>query len=90
MPRTAIIFAETWEQHNGKCVKISGRAYRLQVTQYTAKYPVVCEMVDVQAVPTNKRAKWYLDEKANLGDDFTVDVLDSDIELQAEILSQLA
>ena len=42
----------------------------------------------MQAEVINKKSSYYLDTKARMGDHWTTDVLDSDIELAADILSQ--
>lgn len=88
MARSHKIYGD-WEQHDGKIVKIDGHNHRLRCTTYMARYPREELMIDVSAEAVNKRAKWYQEQRRQLGDDFSTDVLDSDIELQSDIMRQL-
>lgn len=87
--RIAKFFAE-WLDHDGKFVLIDGLKYRLSVKTYRARYPVERDVISVHAEPVNKRSKHYREVKRELGDDWSTDVLESSLELQADILSQLS
>lgn len=78
-----------WLVHNGKTVKLDGVSHTLRCTTHFARYPIKVEVISVHAEP-DKNSAHYKEIKRQLGDDWSVDVLDSDIELQAEILQQLA
>lgn len=78
-----------WIEHDCKTVLIDGIAHVLRVRTWYAVYPYEHESISVSAEPKNKRAKWYVERKRELGDDFSTDVLASDCELQVAILEQL-
>lgn len=82
-------FYGDWADHHGKTVLIDGIKHRIETMVYMASYPRAEEMIDVQAVPVNKRTKYYTDIKDHLGDDWSTDLLDCDPELQAAVLQQL-
>jgi hypothetical protein len=88
MSKSTKFFGE-WEKFNGRKVKIEGRAYRIRATVSTAIYPYEDEVISVHAEPINKRSKYYLKTKAELGDDWSTDVLESSIELICDIWTQL-
>ena len=79
---------QEWLEHDGKVIKIDGIKHRLKVTTLNAIYPRSARLISVQAEVINKKSSYYLDTKARMGDHWTTDVLDSDIELAADILSQ--
>ena len=78
-----------WEDHDGARVLIDGRAHKLRVNTYVARYPVEQRVMTVHAEPVNKRSKHYREVRAALGDDWSTDVLDSDCTVQAEVWAQL-
>lgn len=78
-----------WRDQDGKKFIVDGIAYRLKVTAYDAIYPYNHRRLNVHAVPVNKRAKWYREQRAQLGDDFFTDVLAS-VDFELDILSQIA
>ena len=82
-------FHKEWQDHHGAIVKIDGRNHTLRVRTYRARYPREEWVITVDAVPTNRRSKHYQDVRDQLGDDWSTDVLASDIELQCDILNQL-
>ncbi len=83
------VFYSEWLEHDGKSVKIEGLSYTLRVRTYEAAYPYRHTAINVYAEPANRRSKAYLKAKQELGDDWDTDVLASDLDLQASILSQL-
>lgn len=83
MARSADFYSD-WLQHDGKRVVVNGIAYVLHATSFMARYPYTQEMVSVQAEPVNKQSRFYREAKAQLGDDWTTDVLDSDSEVVAQ------
>jgi len=88
MARSAAIFGN-WKQHNNKTVTIDGIQHVIKVSTYMARYPTAQEMISVFAEPKNKSTKFYQETRQRLGDDWSTDILDSDITLQAEVLTQL-
>lgn len=86
------VYAETWEQHNGRLVTIDGLRCKLRVDSYEAIYPYRHRVLKVTAEPTKaaKRTEAYLRVRRELRDDWHTDVLESDIEVQSAILAQLA
>ncbi len=85
------VYAGTWEKHDGKLVTIDGLRCKLRVRSYEAIYPYKRRVIDVSAEPTvaAKRSEAYRTVRAKLGDDWSTDVLQSDIDVQSEILAQL-
>ena len=86
------VYAEQWEQHDGALVTVDGLRCKLRVESYEAIYPYRHRVLNVRAVPTRaaKRSEVYRSVRADLGDDWSTDVLESDINVQCEILEQLA
>lgn len=82
-------FFTNWLLHHGKIAHLDGIAHRITVETCTAIYPYKQEVISVQATPVNRSSKHYLEEKKRLGDDWSVSVLDSDVEIQSHLLSQL-
>lgn len=78
-----------WLEHDGKVVTVDGVKCKLAVSAYTAIYPYNHRVLRVFAEPVSKRSAEYRRIKSELGDDWSTDVLASDVELQSEILSQL-
>lgn len=83
-------FYGDWAQHDGRTVTVNGLKCRLRCDVYTQRYPYSDQVISVHAVPVNRQSKAYRETRAALGDDWSTDVLDSDIELQSEILAQLS
>jgi len=85
------IYGPTWEQHDGRLVTLDGIRRKLRVRSYNAIYPVARRVISVHAEPfgAGKRNEAYLRVRRELGDDWSTDVLSSDIEVQSEILAQL-
>ena len=81
---------KNWEQFDGRVVKIEGYNHRIKVRVQNGIYPYPRKLIDVSAVPMNKNSNWYQETKKLLGDDWSTDVLDSDIDLQCSILEQLS
>jgi len=77
-----------WAKYHNSIVLVDGIKHRIQVSIHQAKYPRPAKMISVQAVPTNKNSRYYQETRRRLGDDWTTDVLDSDLELTANILQQ--
>ena len=79
---------QEWLEHDGKNIKIDGVNHLLRVSTLDAIYPRPAKLISVQAEVVNKKSRYYQDTKARMGDHWSTDVLDSDIELAADILSQ--
>lgn len=82
-------FYSEWLEHDGKRVKLNGITHVIKVDVYQAIYPHPHETMIVHAEVVNKKSKYYQDRKAEYGDDWSTDVLSSDVMVQAEILHQL-
>lgn len=80
---------ENWLLHNGKKVTIAGNEYRLKVRSYPAIYPYRHTALQVDAEMLDRSHPYYLTIKGILGDDWTTDILGSEIEVQTEVLEQL-
>lgn len=79
-----------WEQYHNRVVLIDGLKYRLKVSTLNAIYPYPEKKISVAAYPVNKNSKHYKEVKAVLKDDWSTDILDSDIDVQCDILAQLS
>ena len=83
-----------WEGLDGVIVRMPIReggkavAHRLRVRTYEAIYPTRAQVIDVHAEPVNKAGRDYRQVRDILGDDWSTDVLDSSVELAAEVLRQ--
>lgn len=89
MSRSFDVYGD-WMNHNNKIILVDKVKYRLKCESYMARYPYEQKVISVHAEPVNKRAKHYVEQVKQLGDHWSIDVLDSDIEVQSEILSQLS
>lgn len=80
-----------WEQYHGRRVVVDGLPCVLNVSVYIQKYPYIDKVISVYACPTkqSRQTVQYKLTRQHLGDDWSTDVLESDVELQADILSQL-
>lgn len=81
-------FHKEFLELNKATVKIDGILHRLEVVTSVIKYPYKARVISVNARPINKDTKYYLDIKEQLGDDWSVDVLNNP-ELAANVLSQV-
>lgn len=79
---------QNWLEHDGKKVKIDGIVYKIRVDCYRAIYPYERQEIKVYADVVNKNSKFYRDLKAEYGDDWSTDVLES-FEFMCEALRQL-
>ena len=70
---------EKWLDVNGKTFKKNGIKYIVKVRTFNAIYPYSRKVIDVIAEPVNKNSATYLREKKNMGDDWCVDVLESEM-----------
>ena len=82
-------YNQVWLEHNGKVVVLDNLKYRLEVSTYKAIYPYEHQVISVHAVPVSKNSKHYQEVRRVLKDDWSTDVLESSVETQTEILSQL-
>ena len=78
-----------WLNHDGKRVYLHGYAYTLKASTHEAIYPYAHTVLVVHAEPVNKQSKYYRAVKADLGDDWSMDVLGSNPETYAEIQRQI-
>lgn len=87
MPRSTEFYGD-WVQHHGKVVEIDGHKHRIRCSVYMARYPTEREVISVYAEPVDKTSEYYLESKRKLKDDWATDILDSDVELQSDVLQQ--
>ncbi len=80
-----------WEKFDGRTVTVDGMECVIRVSSYLARFPREERVIHVHAVPTEAAmlTEAYLSVKRDLRDDWSTDVLDSDPEVQTEILEQL-
>ena len=78
-----------WIEADEKKVFIDDLVYQIKVTTWLASYPVRSQRISVSAVPINKYSKHYLEVKADLGDDWVTDVLDSGDDFYLDIAKQV-
>ena len=84
-------FLETnteWLDHHNKTVTIDNLAYTVKVSTRRAIYPYEHNAISVTAECKNKDSRYYRAIRAQLGDDWVTDVLES-TDLSADILQQL-
>lgn len=77
-----------WAQHENKIVKVDGISCRIKISVYVQRYPYEQQVISIYAEPISHSTEKYKETKRILGDDWSTDVLDSDIEVQSEILRQ--
>jgi hypothetical protein len=78
-----------WLEHHGKIVKLDGHTHVLKVTTYEAIYPYAHTVLHVAAVPRNTKTRYYRTIKAQLGDDWSTDVLASESEVITSVMQQV-
>lgn len=79
-----------WLDHDGKVIEINGVKHKITCDLWTAKYPTTRRVIDVSATVCDKSCHYYTEHKEKLGDDWSVDLLASEPEFVAGILSQLS
>lgn len=79
---------EEWLDYDGRQVVVDGKAYRIHASTHHQRYPYEQWNISVFAEPLNKRSEEYLATKHELGDDWDVDVLESE-NFYVQALSQL-
>ena len=85
----ATVVGFDWMAQTGKVVTLDGIKHVLRVESYRAIYPYVRDVLKVWATPVNRRSRYYQDVRARLGDDWSTDVLESDVCVIADVISQL-
>lgn len=78
-----------WIDFDGRIVKLDGINHRIRVSRYNAIYPYPRIVTTVSAEPCDRRTRYYRDIRAELGDDWSTDILESDVSIQSEVLAQL-
>jgi hypothetical protein len=82
-------FYSNWQSHDGKIVLIDNIKHKIEVRIFEQTYPYKAQVISVHAVPLSKNSQYYKTIKLQLGDDFSTDILDSDIKVQSDVLRQL-
>ena len=81
---------EIWQQLNGLTVTVDGLTwiidYRAQAATYP--YPHTAEYVYLDPTPETRRGRMYREEKARLGDDWSIDVREMEPEAYNTLLLQ--
>jgi len=80
---------DRWLEHDGTVVTIDTYAHTLKVSVYEAIYPYPHMVCRVMAEPLDKQSAWYRGLKQQLGDDWSTDVLGSDIDVTVSVMQQL-
>lgn len=90
MARSYDVYGD-WERFNGRIVEVDGIECVVRTDVYVQRYPYESKVIDVRAEPTGKAKEtaFYKGMKAKLRDDWSTDVLSSDIDFQADLLRQL-
>jgi hypothetical protein len=80
-----------WAKHEGRKVKVDGITCKVKVINYRAKYPLqeIVEKVYVEPTKQAKQTEKYRRMRAEIGDNFYIDLKDCSLELQEDILRQL-
>jgi hypothetical protein len=78
-----------WLEHHGKVVKLDGHVHMLKVTTHEAIYPYAHTVLRVTATPVSTKTRYYRTIKAQLGDDWSTDVLASDPEVTTSVMQQV-
>lgn len=81
-------FYGEWIDHHGKVITLDGIKCRLQCETYHQFYPYFEHVISVYAEPLNKKSKFYQKIKQLLGDDWSTDILNLDIEVQNDVWNQ--
>ena len=80
---------QKWLEHDGKVIVLDGIKHVLRVQTYHAIFPYEHDVITVHAEVKDKRSKYYQTLRHEFHDDWSTDILDSDVTIQAHILSQL-
>jgi hypothetical protein len=80
---------EKWLEQHGKIVKIEGHSHFLKVTTHEAIYPYAHTVLRVHAVPLSTKTRYYRTVKAQVGDDWSTDVLMSAPEVTTSVMQQV-
>jgi len=80
---------DQWLEADGRVVTLDGIKHRLRVEQYEAIYPYKRTVTKVWATPVNRTSRYYRDIRAALGDDWSTDILESDVCVVSDVVAQL-
>ena len=83
------VFADQWQKYDGRTVIVNGLKCRIRVKVWESRGFRSREECYVDAVPISKTSKEYRIRKAELGDDWSTDVLASGAEFEVGLLTQL-
>lgn len=83
----AVHHYEGWLAHDGKHVVVDRIAYTIHAKTYTVRYPYREDVITVTAEPCNKQSTYYRTIKAQLGDDWYTDILDSEPEIFVKFMT---
>jgi hypothetical protein len=75
--------------NNGRTITLDGIKHVLRVSVHHAIYPYAHDVLSVYAEPKDKTTEYYHKTKRELGNDWRIDLDDSDPEVMGEVLSQL-
>ncbi len=78
-----------WLDHDGTAITLDVYVHTLKVDTYEVIYPYAHTVLRVHAQPQYTETKWYKAMKRQLGDDWSTDVLGSDIDVQLDVMQQL-
>jgi hypothetical protein len=77
-------------RNHGTVILLDGIKHTLSVSTYWAIYPYAHEVITAHAEPKDKRSEYYRRTREELGDDWSTDLLDSDVTVLADVLAQLS
>lgn len=80
---------EFWLDYDGKKFKLDDLTYQIRSHSFEGIHPYKRQVLTVYADPVSKTSKEYLKIKRELRDDWSLDVLDSDIETTVKIMQAL-
>jgi hypothetical protein len=78
-----------WLAHDGAAVTINRHPHRLRVEQYEAISPYHHSTLRVFAVPQDTGSPYYHQQKAQLGDDWVIDVYYGSEALRVSVMRQV-
>lgn len=80
---------ELYEKFNERTIKLDGIAYKIKFYRYRAVYPYERMCVSVDLTPVNKKSKFYLERRRQMGDDWSIDGMNLGTDAFVKVYNQL-